>query len=99
MDNEMKEIVMEPEEKPVNPFDYVTITVKEYRKLISKIERLKAEREAAGGLAKEREYAEQYRIWWHKEQDEAAKLREALDDAKSQLKELLGVEDVNDEQK
>ena len=93
-----KDETKKKKKKEHNPMDYVMIPVKEYRKLIRKIEHLKAEREAAEELAKEKEYTEQYRIWWHKEQDEAAKLREALEDAKSQLKELLGVEEASDEQ-
>ena len=99
MDNEMKEIVMEPEDKPVNTFDHVTITAKEYRKLISKIERYKVEREFAEQIESIKTDAENYRRWWCRCEDENKKLKEALEDAKRQLKELLGVEDASDEQK
>ena len=99
--DEIKEITIDQAEEPkkdLNPLKYVTITVKEYRKLISKIARYEVEREMAEKVAKESEYAEKYREWWHKEQNETAKLKEALEDAKSQLRELLGVEELKEEE-
>lgn len=100
MNNEMHEIVLDDakNEKPVNPYEYVTITVKEYRKMIRKIERIKADKKALEEIAKVKEKAEDYRRWWREEEHENKKLKEALEDAKSQLKELLGVEDASDEQ-
>lgn len=102
MENEIKEIfAAEPKKakkKELNHLDYVTITVKEYRKLISKIERVKAQKMALEDIAKVNEKAEEYRRWWREEEHENKKLKEALEEAKSQLKELLGVEDASDEQ-
>ena len=101
MDKEMKEILVndqEQEKKQVNPFDYVTITVKEYRKMVRKIERVKAEKDALVEIGEYKEKAEQYRRWWQEEQKKASKLEEALNEAKDQIKGLLGIEADENEQ-
>ena len=96
--NENEIMNQEQEKKQVNPFDYVTITVKEYRKMIRKIERVKAEKDALEEIGEYKEKAEQYRRWWQEEQKQKSKLEEALKEAKDQLKGLLGIEDDENEQ-
>lgn len=92
--------VQEKEEKTINPLDYVTIPVKEYRKLIKKIERIKAENEALKQVAEIKEKTADYRRWWHEEQNKAEKYKKDLDEAyeviagyKETLKNELGIEE------
>lgn len=80
----------------INPLDYVTIPVKEYRKLIKKIERMKAENAALVKIGEAKEKAEDYRRWWHEEQKKSENLEKLLADAKAQIKELLGIEEEED---
>ncbi len=77
----------------INPLDYVTIPVKEYRKLIKKIERMKAENAALVKIGEVKEKAEDYRRWWHEEKEKTENLEKLLADAKAQIKELLGIEE------
>ena len=77
----------------VNPFDYVTITVKEYRKLLRKVERMKIEKEAMEEVYKAKKDAEDYRRWWHEEEAKVTQLKESLEDAKKQIKDLLGIDE------
>lgn len=107
MEEEIREVLAENEakrnkeqktEQVINPLDYVTISVKQYTKMIRKIERLKAElmdSERAIELTKENE---QYRRWWREEQKktekltaEVAELRTNLDEAKAQIAEMVGL--------
>ena len=62
------------EEMKINPLDYVTIPLKEYRKLIRKVERAKAELAAKEEIAKITEKAEDYRRWWKEEEKKAEEL-------------------------
>ena len=46
MEEEIREVIADrAEPKDINPFDYVTIPVKEYRQLIEELERSKAKAE------------------------------------------------------
>lgn len=80
----------------INPLDYVTITVKEYRKLLRKIERMKIEKEAMEEVNKAKKESADYRRWWHEEEAKVTQLKESLEDAKNQIKELLGIEEEED---
>lgn len=108
MDEEIREVLEENEtkrnrkQKPeLNPLEYVTIPIKEYRKMIRKIERLKAQlvdSERVITLTKENE---QYSRWWREEGAKAAKLeseitelRINLDEAKKQIAEMLGIKEL-----
>lgn len=105
MDEEIREVLEENEakrnrkQKPeLNPLEYVTIPIKEYRKMIRKIERMKAQlvdSEKVITLTKEKE---QYNRWWREEGAKAAKLeseitelRTNLDEAKKQIAEMVGL--------
>lgn len=87
----------------INPLDYVTIPVKEYRKLIRKIEQVKADKKIAEVTAELNEKAEGYRKWWRDEEKKADnlqaqvdELRANLDQAKAQIQELLNIKEVKD---
>ena len=100
--DEIREIkVEEKKDTGINPLDYVTIPVKEYRKMIRKIERMKAEVTIAQKTAEGARELEQYRRWWHEEQGNVDKLkmelseaRVNLDEAKAQIQELLGLKEL-----
>jgi len=97
MSEELREVKQAAEPKQeLNPFEYVTIPLKDYAKMIRKIEKIKVQKKAEAEIAKVKEEVEQYRRWWHQEQNESKNLKEALEDAKKQLKELLGVEEVEE---
>lgn len=97
--SEVKSAVTEdskPEIHPLeyNPFDFVTIKTSEYRKLIRKIEKMKAENKALTEIAAIQEKAEDYRRWWQSEEREKNELRKSLDEAKKQIQELLGLQEL-----
>lgn len=96
MDNEIREVLAENEakrnkpeqaEQTINPLDYVTISVKQYTKMIRKIERLKAEltdSERAIELTKENE--KHYR-WWREEEAKRENLEKQLAQAQEVIKQ------------
>lgn len=100
-EKEVQEAMEERQEhKEFDPFGYVTIPVKEYRKLIKKIERVKAEKEALKQVAEIKEKTADYRRWWQEEQDKAEKYKKDLDEAyeviagyKQTMREELGIDE------
>lgn len=93
-----KHLLDEQEEKKANPFfDYVTIPISEYRKLIRKVEKLKAQK-----LAQETQYISQsYLDRALAAEKQVRELHKNLDDAKQQIEELLGLQEfrkVNEQQ-
>lgn len=99
--DEIREITIDQAEEPkkdLNPFDYVTIPLKEYTKMVRKIEKFKMREKAGEEIANALNDVEQYRRWWSRDEDEIKKLKEALEEAKSQLRELLGVEELKEEE-
>ena len=80
------------EQKQVNPFDYVTIPVKEYKKLIKA--KTKAEQKCEAKYAdiiKELQDGKDMYERWYREKSKS------LEEAKAQLKELLGVQEGEDD--
>lgn len=71
-----------------NPFDYVTIKLKEYRKLIKAEERIKA-KYAAEYDEKLKQVTSDKELYyrWYREKSEA------LEQAKAQIAELLGIDE------
>ena len=103
MNEEIREVLAENEakrnkeqktEQVINPLDYVTIPIKEYRKLIKKIERVKMQNRQLKELAEVQKNADNYRRWWKEEEQEKDELRKNLDEAKAQIAELLGVSEL-----
>ena len=75
MEEEIREVLAENEakrkpeqaEQTINPLDYVTIPIKEYRKLIKKVERVKAQNRQLKELADLQKDAGNYHRWWREE--------------------------------
>ena len=88
---EENNITMEPMEPKVNPFEYVTINLAEYRKLVTTSARKKVKKEYKKLLADMRAEADRNWEWYRKEHREVEQLRKNLDDAKALIAEKLGV--------
>ena len=80
------------QEPKVNPFEYVTITLAEYRELVTATARKQIHKEYKAKIKELTENAEKYRRWWHEEEVEKSQLRKNLDDAKIMIAEKLGVD-------
>lgn len=90
MDESMKATIlpeMLPEPTIIKPFDYVTITVKEYRELIRKVEKTKAKNKQLKELADLQKDAGNYRSWWKEEEAKREALEEQLAQAKDVIKQ------------
>ena len=95
MEEEIKEVLAENEakrkpeqaEQTINPLDYVTIPIKEYRKLIKKVERVKAQNKQLKELADLQKDAENYRRWWREEEAKSADLAKQLEESKEVIKQ------------
>lgn len=90
----MDEIMKEQEEKKdvtINPLDYVTIPVKEYKKLIRQTAKKALAKKHKKELADIESTKQQYYRWWREEEKKAKELRANLDDAKAMIAEKLGV--------
>lgn len=103
MEENMEVFEEQKKDTTINPLDYVTIPVKEYRKLIRKIEQIKADTKVAEVTANLKEKAEDYRRWWRDEEKKADnlqaqvdELRANLDQAKAQIQELLNIKEAKD---
>ena len=68
----------EQAEQTINPLDYVTIPIKEYRKLIKKVERVKAQNRQLKELADLQKDAGNYRRWWKEEEAKRVSLEKQL---------------------
>lgn len=102
MSEELKELAVEEapakkkkKDKPFRPFDYVTIPIKEYRKMIRKIERLEAEAKAFEKVTEIQKRADDYRRWWKDEEKEKEELRKNYDTLKGMYEELLGLSELD----
>ena len=91
MEDDIREIkVEEKKDTGINPLDYVTIPIKEYRKLIRKVERAKADKEIMEANNSMEKHLDQ--LW--KVKLENNELRKNLDEAKAQIQELLGLKEL-----
>lgn len=82
MDEEIREITPEPEKKPdINPLDYVTISVKEYKKLIKKTIKLKFE------MKEQRHQTYEY----YRQLEE---MKEVVKQYKADYEKLLGIDEL-----
>lgn len=84
--------IKEVQEQKVNPFEYVTIPISEYRELVAATAKKKAKKEYKAQIKELSEKIEQYRRWWHQEESKTSELRKNLDDAKALIAEKLGVD-------
>ena len=102
--DEIREITETQEEakkekgEELNPFAYVTIPVKEYKKLIIKAVKKDLKRKYKAMYEAEINAAqadrETYRKWYYEEKEAAQELRANLDAAKAHIAELVGVTEV-----
>ena len=83
-ENEAKCNKPEQAEQTINPLDYVTIPIKEYRKLIKKVERIKAQNRQLKELADARKDAGNYRLWWKEEEAKRESLERQIAQAKEE---------------
>lgn len=86
----MEENIMQ--EQKVNPFEYVTITLDEYRELVTAAAKKKAKKEFKKQLAEIESSRDTYRKWYREEQAKSEQLRKYLDDAKALIREKLGID-------
>lgn len=77
-ENEAKRNKPEQAEQIINPLDYVTIPIKEYRKLIKKVERVKVQNRQLKELADLKKDAANYRRWWKEEETNRISLEEQI---------------------
>lgn len=77
-ENEAKRNKPEQAEQTINPLDYVTIPIKEYRKLIKKVERVKAQNRQLKELADLQKDTANYRRWWKEEEAKRVSLEKQL---------------------
>lgn len=100
MEEEIRE--MTPEPKPdINPLEYVTIPIREYRKLIKKVEQLKAMLVESEKVTKLTEDRDKYERWWNDERKQSEDLAEQLTEAhrlikqyKADYEKLLGIDEL-----
>lgn len=88
MEEEIREVLAENEakrnkqaEQTINPLDYVTIPIKEYRKLIKKVAKLKHDRDEQ----RHQKY-EYYR--------QVEELRKTVDAYKNDIRKLVGLDEL-----
>ena len=80
-ENEAKRNKPEQAEQTINPLDYVTIPIKEYRKLIKKVAKLKHDRDEQ----RHQKY-EYYR--------QVEELRKTVDAYKNDIRKLVGLDEL-----
>ena len=79
---EADEIREVKEEKPeINPFSYVTIPVKEYKKLIKKVDKYKS-------------IAQEWESRYYQKDAELRETKGILEEAKSDLRKLIGIQEL-----
>lgn len=82
MEEVMEEVMEEQEQKKdFCPFDYVTIPLKEYRRLLKRVAKFK--------VKAEKEHCEMMNYW-----RQANEAKENLEEAKAQIRKLMGLEEV-----
>ena len=86
-ENEAKRNKPEQAEQTINPLDYVTIPIKEYRKLIKKVEKVKAQNRQLKELADLQKDAANYRHWWKEEEAKRISLEKQIAQDKEELQD------------
>lgn len=83
IDADFKELTTDKEEL------YITISLREYRKLLKRATKLKAKKTELEDIIKEQEgvKAETYNRWWSEEKEQTKKLKADLEAAKAKITE------------
>ena len=80
------------QEKTINPLDYVTIPIAEYRALIEATAKKRAKKEFKKKLKEVEDRKAMYYRWYEREKTEKEQLRAHLDEAKALIRQNLGVD-------
>lgn len=80
------------QEKTINPLDYVTIPIAEYRALIEETAKKRAKKEFKKKIKEVEDSKAMYYRWYEREKKEKEQLRENLDNAKALIRQNLGVD-------
>jgi hypothetical protein len=90
IDADFKELSTDKEEL------YITISLREYRKLLKRATKLKAKKTELEDIIKDQEgmKAETYERWWTEERAETKKLKAELEAAKAKITELQVAMDI-----
>lgn len=80
------------QEKTINPLDYVTIPIAEYRALIEATAKKRAKKEFKKKLKEVEDSKAMYYRWYQQEKKEKEQLQEVWNNAKSLIKQNLGID-------
>lgn len=84
--------IKEVQEQKVNPFEYVTIPISEYRELVTVTAKKKAKKEYKKLLAEAKRDSDTHWRWYKEQKAKVEELRKNLDDAKALIAKKLGVD-------
>lgn len=88
----MEENKVVEQEKTINPLDYVTIPIAEYRALVEATAKRRAKKEYKKQLKKFEDRGDMYYRWYEREKTEKEQLRANLDNAKALIRQNLGID-------
>ena len=84
--------VVEQEKAVINPLDYVTIPITEYRELVEAVARKKLKKEFKQKVKEIEDKKDMYYRWYHEEREKREQLEEVWNNAKSLIKQNLGID-------
>lgn len=88
----MEENKVVEQEKTINPLDYVTIPIVEYRALVEATAKKRAKKEFKKKLKEVEDRSDMYYRWYEREKEAKEQLRVNLDNAKALIRQNLGVD-------
>ena len=88
----MEENKVVEQEKTINPLDYVTIPIVEYRALVEATAKKRAKKEYNKKLKEVEDRKDMYYRWYEREKTEKEQLRVNLDNAKALIRQNLGID-------
>lgn len=88
----MEENKVVEQEKTINPLDYVTIPIVEYRALVEATAKKRAKKEYKKKLKEVEHRKDMYYRWYEREKAEKEQLRANLDNAKALIRQNLGID-------
>lgn len=80
------------QEKTINPLDYVTIPITEYKELVEAVARKKLKKEFKQKVKEIEDRRDMYYRWYQQEKKEKEQLQEVWNNAKSLIKQNLGID-------
>lgn len=88
----MEENKVVEQEKTINPLDYVTIPIVEYRALVEATAKKRAKKEFKKKLKEVEDSKDMYYRWYQREKKEKEQLRTNFDNAKALIRQNLGID-------